>query len=91
MDLSELQSESIKRTQAIIGAWGDQPKGQTKLIVDEYKKAYKEIDALIKDVHAKILSGVKPEDYYNEVIKYNRLANLQKEISRSSAAFFVME
>ena len=80
MDLPDLQAESIKRTQAVIGAWGERPKGQTKLIVNEYKKAYKEIDVLLKDIHAKFLSGVKPEEYYNEIIKYNRLTNIQKQI-----------
>jgi hypothetical protein len=80
MDLPDMQAESIKRTQAVIGAWGERPKGQTKLIVDEYKNAYKLIDEKLKEIYTKFLSGVKPEDYYNEIIKYNRFANIQKQV-----------
>jgi len=75
-----MQETSVDRTKAVIGAWTDRPTGQTKKIVDQYKKAYAEIDKQLKTIHNKFLSGVKPEDYYNEVIKFERLTNLQKQI-----------
>jgi len=81
MNLSELEETARERTEAILGAWTARPTGQTKLITDQYKKAFNEIDQLLKDLYAKSLTGIKPEDYYNYVIQKQRLENLQKQIA----------
>jgi hypothetical protein len=46
-----------------------------------YRSARDEITDKIKGQYAK-LAGVAKEDYYNEVLKYNRLANLEAEITK---------
>lgn len=52
----------------------------SKQVLEEYQLAYKEISAELEKQYAKLLSGVKPEDYYNEMMKFNRLEKLQEEI-----------
>ena len=80
------QMESSKRTEAVIGAWSDKPTGQTKELISHYQQAFNEIDDQLKIIHNKFLSGVKPEDYYNQVIQYNRLENLQKQAAAAYKA-----
>jgi hypothetical protein len=82
MTLSELQQTAKERTEAIIGAWTDRPTGQTKVLIDNYRAAYNEIDELLKNTYAKFLTGIPPEGYYNEIIKFNRLNNLNKQIKK---------
>jgi len=48
-------------------------------IVRQYQIAIKEIDAALTVQYAK-LAGAKPADYYNEMLKYNRLETLLDEV-----------
>ena len=48
------------------------------LIAQEYKTAMIQIGADLDKVYARILAGVKPEDYYNTMLKYGRLDSLLK-------------
>jgi hypothetical protein len=87
MTLNELEKESRKRTEDLIGAWakvpGEKyvPRGQTKRLLSSYQQAFKEIDAQIKEIHLKLLSGIPQADYYNEMVKYGRFESLQKQIA----------
>jgi len=56
-------------------------------IVEQYKLAQRSIDAELKTVYAEILSGVKPEDYYNTMLKYNRLSSLLDNVTRQYIKF----
>lgn len=47
-----------------------------------YVQAYKDISERIKLQHLKVLSSVDTADYYNEMLKYNRLDILLKDISK---------
>lgn len=49
-------------------------------IIANYNAAYKEISANLQNQYLKILSGVAPEDYYNTMLKYNRLENMLVQI-----------
>lgn len=51
-------------------------------IVKLYKDALKEINAEMAIVHAGILDGIEPKNYYQEMIKFNRLEKLQKSLSK---------
>lgn len=51
-----------------------------KEIIDIYTQAEREVSRQIADLYANVLAGVKPEDYYNTVIKYDRLKNLLDNI-----------
>lgn len=51
-----------------------------KQVLDEYRKAIKDIEQRLEKVYSKILQGVSPEDYYNVMIKRNRLEKLIKDI-----------
>ena len=53
-----------------------------KLVLESYSQAQKNINKELSDIYAKVLSGVKPEDYYNTLLKFNRLSNLKKTISK---------
>ena len=53
----------------------------TKDIIENYRQVYNNVDALLKEQYLKYLSAVNTADYYNELIKYNRLTNLKAEIS----------
>lgn len=55
----------------------------SKQIVAEYRKAVLDINSQIAAQYAKVLAGVSAENYYNEMIKYDRLVNLQKSIVES--------
>lgn len=83
LKLSKLEEISDERTRAVLGAWTEKPTSQTKVITDQYKKAYKDITADLKKAYDK-LSGISPDDagYYNALIKYGRLESLQKQIAK---------
>lgn len=87
MTLEQLQQLSTDRTESLIGAWSRdakgniKPKGLSKEITDQYKKAYLDIEKSLKAIHDKFLTGVKPEDYYNEIVKYGRLSSLKAQIA----------
>ena len=56
-------------------------------VFEQYDLAYESISNELQKQYAKLLSGVKPEDYYNEMMKFNRLANLQEEVKKSYTAY----
>jgi len=84
--LEDLQEISTQRTKDLIGAWNRDkngnpvPIGISKQITDQYKKAYEDIAKSLKAIENKI-STVKPEDYYNEVVKHGRLSALKSQIA----------
>ena len=51
-------------------------------IISQYKQAIKDIEEKIKKVHTQILSGLNPDDYYNAMLKHNRLEKLLDSVSR---------
>lgn len=51
-----------------------------KQVLEQYQAAYEAIAEQLKNQYAKLLTGVKPEDYYNEMLKFNRLAKMQADI-----------
>jgi hypothetical protein len=53
---------------------------KAKQIGSVYNSALKDIKSDIAKSYAKILSGVKPENYYNEMIKFDRLKKLENSI-----------
>ena len=52
-----------------------------------YARALKQVQAEVAIVYAKFLKGVDPEDYYNEMIKFDRLLKLQKSIAEAYKPF----
>lgn len=52
-----------------------------KEVLLDYDRAIKDINEAIKTIYADILAGVKPENYYNTMIKYDRLNKFLDEIS----------
>jgi hypothetical protein len=85
--LEQLQEIATERTEALIGAWNwdkagnPVPIGISKQITDQYKKAYLDINKSLEAIRKKFLAGVKPEDYYNEIVKFNRLSSLKSQIA----------
>jgi len=51
-----------------------------KRIIAAYKQALKDIEQKIKDQYAKYLAGIPKKNYYNEMLKHNRLEKLYLEI-----------
>ena len=76
MNWTEFQSAGEKFTQ-------DEIDDLTIEVFNQYDAAYDKISIDIQRQYAKLLSGVKPEDYYNEMMKFNRLAKLQEEVGKS--------
>jgi hypothetical protein len=56
-------------------------------ILGQYRQAMKSIDDQLKNMYSKILSTVDKSDYYNEMLKFNRLEKLLAQISKDYAAF----
>lgn len=85
--LEELQEISTQRTQDLIGAWNwdkngnPVPIGISKQITDQYKKAWQDITKEMESIRKKFLTGVKPGNYYNEIVKFNRLGALKSQIA----------
>lgn len=75
MNWSDFQAQGYNLTEAEI-------KVLSKQVIQQYQAAYEAVSADLKNQYAKILTGVKPEDYYNEMMKYNRLDKMQKEIKK---------
>lgn len=75
MTLEELFLKSYDLTEA-------ERKALDKRMIAEYQKALGEIDKRLKEVHLNVLSGVKKEDYYNEMVKFNRLKKLSADIQK---------
>ncbi len=81
MTLEQLEEEAVNKTEALVGGWTENPTGLSRQLLKNYQNAYKVMDEKIKNIHTKYLSGVKPEDYYSEISKNNRLTKLEKETS----------
>lgn len=75
-----MQAESKKRHEAVLGAWSDPPRGKTKEMLNLYKSAYNDVTKDLSKIYTKYLSGINPNDYYDEMLKYKRLGVLQKSI-----------
>ena len=56
-------------------------------IIEQYKLAIKDINKDLKKVYAEILSGVHPDDYWNTMLKYDRLTKLQESVARQYANY----
>jgi len=52
----------------------------SKQVLEQYEIAYKQISLELEKVYGKLLSGVDPIDYYNTLMKFNRLQKLQDEV-----------
>ena len=50
-------------------------------ITKSYRLASKEVESQLAASYAKFLSGVDPDNYYSEMIKFQRLQKLQKSIA----------
>ena len=61
----------------------------TREILDAYNDARKVILADIQGIYAKVLTGIKPDDYYNTIIKFDRLNKLLAEIDKQYIAHSV--
>ena len=53
-----------------------------------YKQLFKDIDSQIQKQYLKYLSAVDTKDYYNEMIKYDRLINLEKQIQATYLSYY---
>lgn len=77
------QAEATRRTEKALSAI-------EKEIIATYETARKAILSDLESVYARYLAGIKPEDYYNEMIKFNRytelLTKISKEYGRAAAA-----
>lgn len=58
-----------------------------KKVISNYRKAVNSIDELLKESYAKFLTGIHPDNYYNEMIKRDRLENLLKQIKSEYAKY----
>jgi hypothetical protein len=72
---SNFQEEAFNQTKA-------ETKRLNSEIRKEYKRAIKNISTKLDKVYSQILSGLKPEDYYNKMIERNRLSNLLAQIRK---------
>lgn len=54
----------------------------TPYILKQYELAIKDINSQLQKIYANFLTGIKPADYYNEMIKYDRLNKLLTQITR---------
>lgn len=64
----------------------DQIRELSKQVLQQYQKAYDDISEQLTKVYAN-LSSVTPENYYNEMLKFNRLAKLQSEIKQMYSSY----
>lgn len=75
MSWEKFQEDAYKLTQQEV-------KKLSRVVKQNYRDAIKSIDEQLKEVYAKILSDVSPDNYYNEMIKRDRLENLLKQIKK---------
>lgn len=61
----------------------------TREILLVYDDARKAILADLQKVYAQVLSGVAPDDYYNTIIKYDRLNKMLAEIDKQYVAYSI--
>lgn len=80
-----MQEASRRRNESIVGAWTKKPTGYTAQIMDQYRGAYNSINDSVRNAYVTTLSGVNPENYYDELLKYNRYRALQASINRDYA------
>lgn len=51
-----------------------------RVLVDEYRKALRDIQRELESIYARVLAGVAPIDRYNEVVKFGRLQKLMRTV-----------
>lgn len=73
MTWTNFQAESFDLTRAEVESYIPD-------IIKQYKQAKSTVDDLIRTQYDKYLNSVGTEKYYNEMIKYDRLVNLEKQI-----------
>lgn len=73
MTWKKFQEESFDLTRAEVESYIPD-------IIKQYQEAKKSIDSMIRAQYDKYLNAVGTENYYNEMIKYDRLLNLEKQI-----------
>jgi hypothetical protein len=74
MDWSDFQRKGYELTQSEIDVLSRQ-------VIEQYQLGYDAISTDLEKQYAKLLTGVRPEDYYNEMMKFNRLQKLQSEVA----------
>ena len=80
MKWSSFQEEAFRLTEKEI-------EKLTPYIIKQYEQAIKAINKDLQNVYSKILSDVKPEDYHNTMLKYDRLTKLLESVSKQYIAF----
>ena len=50
------------------------------VVIKQYQLAKKSINGLLQEQYNKYLSAVGTDQYYNELVKYDRLVKLEKQI-----------
>lgn len=75
MTYSQAQIKIFKDVDSLAADMGER-------MLKNYDRALKEIEAELDTVYSKILSGLPPEKYYNEMLKYTRLEKLQIEAQK---------
>lgn len=56
-------------------------------ILSQYRQAIKDIDKDLKNVYSQILSGVKPDDYWNTMLKYDRYNKLIESVTKEYSKY----
>ena len=59
----------------------------TNRVLQNYRDAIKYIDGLLRESYARFLTGISPENYYNEMIKRDRLENLLSQMKREYSKY----
>jgi len=79
MTFEEIAKKAMDLTQA-------ESEAVAKKVITEYETALKAMNEQLKEVYATVLSGVKPEDYFNQATKYNRLTMLIEDLQKKYLA-----
>lgn len=79
MTLEQLNERATAILQRQIGAYQQPYTGLSRDIVNVYREGFRDVENEIAKAFAR-LENVAPEDYYNELIKYQRLENLERQI-----------
>ena len=75
MTFEEIQLAAFKLTEK------ESAKLQRQMVA-EYAQALKNINKQLKKMYLSTLDGVKPENYYSTITKYNRLVKLSQEVQK---------
>jgi len=75
MNWKSFQDEAFRLTEQEIDSF-------IPYIVSQYRQAITTINSELKKVYAEILSGIDPIDYYNTMLKYDRLNKLLDTVTK---------